>query len=292
MNQDTGKPPSPSWLEKLTQLIHNDPKDREELLNVFRVATENTIINEDSFSMLEGVLKISDMQARDIMVPRSLMVVIEQGTDLKGILEIVTTSAHSRFPVIGEDRDDVVGILLAKDLLNYFNPETLEKGSSKHLMEHLRQATVVPESKRLDVLLKEFRVDRHHMALVVDEYGGVSGLVTIEDILEEIVGEIEDETDVENEIEMIKEIADNRYFVQASMDIEDFNEYFDVSYEDDEYDTVSGLLLQAFGHLPSKGETVDIDNFAIEIVEADNRRIISLNITKSSAAIKIDETGE
>ena len=127
MNQDTGKPPSPSWLEKLTQLIHNDPKDREELLNVFRVATENTIINEDSFSMLEGVLKISDMQARDIMVPRSLMVVIEQGTDLKGILEIVTTSAHSRFPVIGEDRDDVVGILLAKDLLNYFNPETDRK---------------------------------------------------------------------------------------------------------------------------------------------------------------------
>lgn len=279
MNEDNGKPPSPSWLERLTQLIHTDPKDREELLTVFRVASENTIINEDSFSMLEGVLKMSDMQARDIMIPRSLMVVIEKGTDLKGILEIVITSAHSRFPVIGDDRDDVLGILLAKDLLNYFNPGSIEKASSQHLMDNLRQAIVVPESKRLDVLLKEFRVNRHHMAIVVDEYGGVSGLVTIEDILEEIVGEIEDETDVENDIPMIEELSDNKWLVQAQMDIEDFNEYFKVSFEDDEYDTVSGLLLQSFGHLPAKDETVVIENFDIKIVEADNRRILSIHLS-------------
>ncbi|PCJ50261.1 MAG: magnesium/cobalt efflux protein [Gammaproteobacteria bacterium] len=279
MNEDNGKPPSPSWLERLTQLVHTDPKDREELLTVFRVATENTIINEDSFSMLEGVLKMSDMQARDIMVPRSLMVVIEKGTDLQGILEKVIASAHSRFPVIGDDRDDVLGILLAKDLLNYFNPNNLEKDSSQHLMDNLRQAIVVPESKRLDVLLKEFRVNRHHMAIVVDEYGGVSGLVTIEDILEEIVGEIEDETDVESEVAMIEELSDNKWLVQAQIDIEEFNDYFKVNFEDDEYDTVSGLLLQSFGHLPTKDETVVIENFNIKIVEADNRRILSIHLS-------------
>jgi len=273
MNEDNGKPPSPS------QLVHTDPKDREELLTVFRVATENTIINEDSFSMLEGVLKMSDMQARDIMVPRSLMVVIEKGTDLQGILEKVIASAHSRFPVIGDDRDDVLGILLAKDLLNYFNPNNLEKDSSQHLMDNLRQAIVVPESKRLDVLLKEFRVNRHHMAIVVDEYGGVSGLVTIEDILEEIVGEIEDETDVESEVAMIEELSDNKWLVQAQIDIEEFNDYFKVNFEDDEYDTVSGLLLQSFGHLPTKDETVVIENFNIKIVEADNRRILSIHLS-------------
>ncbi|MFT5520864.1 MAG: magnesium and cobalt transporter [Enterobacterales bacterium] len=289
MNEDNGKPPSPSWLERLTQLIHNDPKDREELLTVFRVATENTIINEDSFSMLEGVLKMSDMQARDIMIPRSLMIVIEKGTDLKGILDIVTKSAHSRFPVIGDDRDDVLGILLAKDLLNYFNLGSIEKDSRGHLMENLRPAIVVPESKRLDVLLKEFRVNRHHMAIVVDEYGGVSGLVTIEDILEEIVGEIEDETDVENEVKMIDKLEAKKWLVQAQMDIEDFNEYFEVSFEDDEYDTVSGLLLQSFGHLPAKGEIVVIDNFNIEIVEADNRRIISIHL---NILDKFDDSGE
>jgi magnesium and cobalt transporter len=289
MNEDNGKPPSPSWLERLTQLIHSDPKDREELLTVFRVATKNTIINEDSFSMLEGVLQMSDMQARDIMIPRSLMIVIEKGTDLKGILNIVRTSAHSRFPVIGDDRDDVLGILLAKDLLNYFNLGSIEKGSSEYLMDNLRPAIVVPESKRLDVLLKEFRVNRHHMAIVVDEYGGVSGLVTIEDILEEIVGEIEDETDVENEVKMIDKLEQNKWLVQAQMDIEDFNEYFEVSYKDDEYDTVSGLLLQSFGHLPAKGESVVIDNFNIEIVEADNRRIISIHLNTID---KPDDSGE
>lgn len=279
MNEDNGKPPSPSWLERLYHLIQTDPRDREELLKVFRVATDKTIINDDSLAMLEGVLQMSDMQARDIMVPRSQMVVIEKGTDLKGILSVVTDSAHSRFPVIGEGRDDVLGILLAKDLLNYFYPGSFESDSSQHLMDNLRQAIVVPESKRLDILLKDFRVNRHHMAIVVDEYGGVSGLVTIEDILEEIVGEIEDETDVESSIKMIEELESDKWLVQAQMDIDDFNDYFKVSFEDDEYDTVSGLLLQSFGHLPAKGETVTVEKFQFEIVDADNRRIKSVHLS-------------
>ncbi len=281
MNEDNSKPPSPSWKERITQLLQSDPKNLEELLSVFRAASENTIINEESLAMLEGVIQLSEMQARDIMVPRSQMVVIEKGEDLKGILQIVTESAHSRFPVIGEDRDDVVGMLLAKDLLNYFNPGSFETANAEHLMKNLRQAVVVPESKRLDVLLKEFRVNRNHMAIVVDEYGGVSGLVTIEDVLEEIVGEIEDETDVDDGIDMIVEVKRDKWLVQAQMDIEDFNEHFKVSFEDDEYDTVSGLLLQAFGHLPEKGETVTIEPFQFEIVEADNRRIISANMQPS-----------
>ncbi|MCP3672878.1 MAG: CBS domain-containing protein [Gammaproteobacteria bacterium] len=281
MNEDNSKPPSPSWLERITQLLQSEPKDLEELLSVFRVASENTIINEESLAMLEGVIQLSEMQARDIMVPRSQMVVIEKGEDLKGILEIVTESAHSRFPVIGEDRDDVVGMLLAKDLLNYFNHGSFETVNAEHMMKNLRQAVVVPESKRLDALLKEFRVNRNHMAIVVDEYGGVSGLVTIEDVLEEIVGEIEDETDVDDGIDMIVEVKTDKWLVQAQMDIEDFNEHFKVSFEDDEYDTVSGLLLQAFGHLPEKGETVTIEQFQFEIVEADNRRIISANMQRS-----------
>ena len=278
MNEDNSKPPSPSWKERLSQLIQTDPKDRQDLLAVFRVAAENTIINDDSLAMLEGVLDLSDMQARDIMVPRSQMVVIEKGAQLENILEIVIESNHSRFPVIGEDRDDVVGMLLAKDLLNYFKPVSKETADAEHLMANLRQAVVVPESKRLDILLKEFRINRNHMAIVVDEYGGVSGLVTIEDVLEEIVGEIEDETDETDNIEMIVELEKDKWLVQAQLNIEDFNEHFKVSYEDDEYDTLSGLLLQAFGHLPAAGEKVTVKKFQFEIVEADNRRIISAHM--------------
>lgn len=294
MNEDNSKPPSPTWKERFSQLMQTDPKDREDLLAVFRVASENTIINDESLAMLEGVLQLSDMQARDIMVPRSQMVVIEKDAQLKNILEMVIESTHSRFPVIGEDRDDVIGMLLAKDLLNYFKPESLKTADAKHLMDNLRQAVVVPESKRLDVLLKEFRINRNHMAIVVDEYGGVSGLVTIEDVLEEIVGEIEDETDIDDDINMIVEIEKDKWLVQAQIDIEDFNDYFKVSFEDDEYDTVSGLLLQAFGHLPSAGEKVRVNNFQFEIVEADNRRIISAYMVplKSKSVKRTTASGE
>ena len=286
MNEDNSKPPSTSWLSRLSQFINSEPKDREELLDVFQTAADNTVINTDSLAMLEGVVQVSEMQARDIMVPRSQMVVIEKGTDLAGILQIVTESAHSRFPVIGEDRDDVLGILLAKDLLNYFNNGSSDESSCENIMSSLRQAVVVPESKRLDVLLKEFRVNRNHMAIVVDEYGGVSGLITIEDILEEIVGEIEDETDVEDTEELITEAGENKWLVLAQIEIDEFNEYFKVEYQDEEYDTLGGLLLQSFGHLPASGESIVIEPFQFTVHEADNRRITSAFASR----IETDET--
>jgi magnesium and cobalt transporter len=285
MNDDNSKPPSTSWLDKISQFINSEPKDRDELLDVFQTAADNTLINNDSLAMLEGVVQVSDMQARDIMIPRSQMVVIEKGTDLQGILDTVTESSHSRFPVIGEDRDDVIGILLAKDLLKYFKPGKSTEGTEQHLMGSLRQAVVVPESKRLDVLLKEFRINRNHMAIVVDEYGGVSGLVTIEDILEEIVGEIEDETDVEQTEQLITEIAPNKWLVLAQIEIDEFNQHFDVAFGDAEYDTLGGLLLQSFGHLPSNGETIAVENFQFTVNDADNRRVNSVHVSK----IELDE---
>lgn len=273
--EDTDKPPSPSWREKLLQILKGNPSTREELVDVFRTATDDSIINDDSLAMLEGALQMSDMQARDIMIPRSQMVVIDKDLSLLEIYDIVTDSAHSRFPVIGEDRDDVVGILLAKDMLKVLRPGGEPVSDGSQILNNLRTSVVVPESKRLDVLLKEFRVNRNHMAIVVDEYGGVSGLVTIEDILEEIVGEIEDETDVDDEIDMIQSKSENLWLVQAALDIEDFNEYFKTNFEDDEFDTVSGLLLQSFGHLPAQGEETQIEDYHFVISEADNRRIIS-----------------
>jgi magnesium and cobalt transporter len=277
--EDADQPPSPSWREKILQFIKGNPSNREELVDVFRTATDDSIINDESLAMLEGALQMSDMQARDIMVPRSQMVVIDNDLSLVEMYDRVTESAHSRFPVIGEDRDDVQGILLAKDMLKLLRPGTEITENTDRLLANLRPAVVVPESKRLDVLLKEFRINRNHMAIVVDEYGGVSGLVTIEDILEEIVGEIEDETDIHDEQVMILTIDESTWLVQAHLDIDDFNDHFKTSFIDDEFDTVGGLLLQSFGHLPANGEQTQIGDYLFEIVEADNRRIISVRVT-------------
>lgn len=277
--EDPDQPPSPSWRDKLTHFIKGSPSNRDELVDVFRTATDDSIINDESLAMLEGALQMSDMQARDIMIPRSQMVVIDKDLSLVEMYDTVTESAHSRFPVIGEDRDDVLGILLAKDMLKVLRPDGDADTDTTQLLNNLRSAVVVPESKRLDVLLKEFRINRNHMAIVVDEYGGVSGLVTIEDILEEIVGEIEDETDVDDELVMIQPRAENCWLVQAHLDIEDFNEHFKTDIKDDEFDTVSGLLLQSFGHLPGQGEATQIGDYNFEISEADNRRIISALVT-------------
>ena len=276
---DSDQPPSPSWREKIIHFIKGAPSSREELADVLRTATDDDIINDDSLAMLEGALQMSDMQARDIMIPRSQMVVIDKHLSFLEIYDTVTESTHSRFPVIGEDRDDVQGILLAKDMLKLLRPGSEAASSAEELMANLRSAVVVPESKRLDVLLKEFRINRNHMAIVVDEYGGVSGLVTIEDILEEIVGEIEDETDIEDQTEMIAELAEDQWLLQAHLDIEDFNEHFKTEFVDDEFDTVGGLMLQSFGHLPAEGETTTIDDYHFEIKEADNRRIISIQMS-------------
>lgn len=279
-NEDPDQPPSPSWREKIIHFFKGSPSSREELTDVLRTATDDSIINDESLAMLEGALQMSDMQARDIMIPRSQMVVVDRSLSFVDIYDIVTESTHSRFPVIGEDRDDVQGILLAKDMLKLLRPGGELSSSTDELLANLRPAVVVPESKRLDVLLKEFRVNRNHMAIVVDEYGGVSGLVTIEDILEEIVGEIEDETDIEDETQMIQVLGDNEWLVQAKLDVDDFNDHFKTEIVDDEFDTVGGLLLQSFGHLPAQGEQTTIDDLQFEIVEADNRRITSTRVTK------------
>lgn len=264
-----------SWLDRLSQLLQGEPKDRVQLLEVLRTAETRHLIDHDAFSMIEGVLEVSEMQVRDVMVPRSQMVVVERDATLAEILPIVIASGHSRFPVIGESRDDILGILLAKDLL----PILANRGESVFTLgDLLRPAVVIPESKRLDALLKEFRASRNHMAIVVDEYGGVSGLVTIEDVLEEIVGEIEDEYDFDDEEDEIKLVGGNEYSVKALTAIEDFNEFFGTGFSDEESDTVGGLVMQAFGHLPSKGEAVILDGFEFKVLAVDSRRIRLLQV--------------
>ena len=220
-------------------------------------------------------MDVSEMQVRDVMVPRSQMVVIERGAALCEILPILIESGHSRFPVVGESRDDVVGILLAKDLL-----PVLGKGEAERfeLAPLVRPVVHIPETKRLDALLKEFRASRNHMAVVVDEYGGVAGLVTIEDVLEEIVGDIEDEYDFDDEEEDIKPNGTNEYLVKALTPIEDFNEFFDAGFSNQEYDTVGGLVMQQIGHLPTKGESVDLGRFQFKVLSGDSRRIGLLQV--------------
>ena len=223
---------------------------------------------------MEGALSVSDMQVRDIMIPRAQMTVIKIDAELNEALPQIIHAAHSRFPVIDDNLDNVVGILLAKDLL----PLILEREHRFDLRDLLRPAVVVPESKRLNVLLREFRQNRNHMAIVIDEYGGVAGLVTIEDVLEEIVGEIEDETDVD-EGRDIRRISPTDFFVKAQTPIDDFNEHFGVQFSDEEFDTIGGLVVNAFGHVPTRNETTYLDRFEFKVVSADQRRLISLRVT-------------
>lgn len=243
---------------------------------MLRSAENESIIDSSALQIMEGALKVSDLQAREIMIPRSRMQVIEDDFSLEQILDLVIQSQHSRFPVVGESSDDVLGILLAKELL----PLLLSGKELFDLKSLLRPATIIPESKRLNILLQEFREHRYHMAIVVDEYGGVSGLLTIEDVLEEIVGEIEDETD-EHEPEQISASGDNQFQVEAITEISDFNEFFDVGLADDEFDTVGGLVVHAFGRLPKINETTRIENFDFKVIAGDNRKITQLEVTKN-----------
>lgn len=267
------KPPSRSWFEKLSQMFQDTPQDRVELVEVLKTAEENTLINPELLSMMVGVMHISEMQVRDIMIPRPEMVVIDDEMDFAQMLEAAVESGHSRFPVIGDNRNDIEGIILAKDLLRFIALREKDQANTFTLQNYLRPAAIIPESKRLDVLLKEFKANRNHMALVVDEYGNVSGLVTIEDVLEQIVGEIEDEFDIDNDEDNIHQITDDSFNVKARTEIEEFNEYFKTALSDDEYDTIGGILMQAFGHMPARGETTEIDGLMFEIVSADTRRI-------------------
>lgn len=266
-----------TWLERLTHFLSGTPQNRADLKGLLDLAVGNELIDDDAKTIMEGALSVSDMQVRDIMIPRAQMTVIKVDADLEEALPQIIHAAHSRFPVIDDNLDNVVGILLAKDLL----PLILQRTDNFDLRQLLRPAVVVPESKRLNVLLREFRQNRNHMAIVIDEYGGVAGLVTIEDVLEEIVGEIEDETDVD-EGRDIRRISPKDFFVKAQTPIDDFNEHFGVNFSDGEFDTIGGLVVNAFGHVPTRNETTYLERFEFKVVNADQRRLISLRVTPPS----------
>lgn len=265
-----------SWLEKVSQLFQGEPQSRDDLVDVIHDAELREVISEDTREMIKGVLEVSDLRVRDIMIPRAQIVALQIDNTVAELLSTVISSAHSRFPVVNEDKDHIEGILLAKDLLQYGFQNNEEPFS---LGQVIRPAVVVPESKRVDVLLKEFRSQRYHMAIVVDEYGGVSGLVTIEDILEEIVGEIEDEFvhDSAEETE-IRKVSKQVYMIKALTPIEDFNEEFQTKFSDEEFDTVGGLVSHAFGHLPERNEKVSIDGIEFTVISADTRRLLQLRV--------------
>ncbi|HGX92890.1 MAG TPA: CBS domain-containing protein [Candidatus Tenderia sp.] len=277
--RSSSSPAGRSWLEKLGQALSGEPKDRTELVELIRDAQQRHLLDTDALSMIEGVLQVSEMQVRDIMIPRSQMVVVEQGATLEALLPVIGESGHSRFPVIGENRDEVVGLLLAKDLLPYFI-----NGHSNgfSVRDVLRPAVFVPESKRLNILLKDFRANRNHMAIVVDEFGGAAGLVTIEDVVEQIVGEIADEHDVDEDL-FIKQAGENRFIIKALTPIDDFNEHFGSALDDEEFDTIAGLVMKEFGRMPKRGEIVAIDQFHFKVLSADGRRVHLLEVSKMPA---------
>src|ERR1700690_3699450 len=261
------------WLKRITQSMSGEPRDLAELIEDLREASERELFNADALVMIEGVLAVADMQVRDIMVPRSQMVFVERDEPAEKLVELAVESGHSRFPVIGEDRDQILGILLAKDLLR------LQTAGEEpfEIREYMRPVVFVPESKRLNVLLKEFRLSHNHIAIVVDEYGGVCGLVTIEDVIEQIVGEIDDEHDVEDDQSIRRESA-REFTVRALTSIADFNKYFGTAFSDEEYDTIGGLLMQESGRLPRRGETTQIGELEFRVVRADRRRIDLLRV--------------
>jgi len=264
------------WLRRITDTLSGEPRDIDGLIETLQQARQRGLINSDAFEMLEGVLSVAELQVRDIMVARGQMTVVNRDDPPEDILPIVIESGHSRFPVIGEDRDQVVGILLAKDLLRYF----AEGGRDDFdIKEVLRPVVFIPESKRLNVLLKEFRVSHHHMAIVVDEYGGVAGLVTIEDVLEQIVGDIGDEYDVEDDLDIRKE-GERQFTVKAQTRIEDFNAALGTSFPDDVTDTVGGLVIAQLGRLPKRGESVTMEGLRFQVLRADGRRVYTLLVDK------------
>jgi magnesium and cobalt transporter len=275
----------PRWLERLSNFLLREPEDREQLIELLHSAYENSLLDADALSMIEGVLQVSEMQVRDVMIPRSQMDVIDITLPPEKFIPFVIETAHSRFPVIEENKDDVIGILLAKDLLRYYAGEDFE------VRDMLRPAVFIPESKRLNVLLKEFRSNRNHIAIVVDEYGGVAGMVTIEDVLEQIVGDIEDEYDFdETEDNIIRDVS-GKYRVKALTEIVDFNEALGTSFSDEEYSTIGGLVVSKFGHLPKRGEQITIDNISFTALRADSRRLHSINVEILASAESAEDVG-
>jgi magnesium and cobalt transporter len=263
-----------SWLARLSNAFTGEPSSRDELIVLLRSAHQRDLLDAEVLSIIEGALVVSDMQAREIMIPRSQVAVVGLDMNPEELLPVVIESGHSRFPVFGEGPDDVIGILLAKDLL----PLALADRRQKfNLRDILRPCTAIPESKRLNVLLQEFRATRNHLAVVYDEYGGVSGIVTIEDVLEQIVGDIEDEFDF-NEDDYIKQHTDGKFTIKALTPIDEFNAYFSTDFNEDEFDTIGGIVTQYFGHLPMRDERVSIDGYRFKVLNADNRRIKLLQL--------------
>ena len=270
---------NPSVFDRLSAFLMREPEDREQLIRLLHSSYDRNLLDSDALAMIEGVLQVSEMQARDIMIPRSQMDVIDISESPGQFIPTVIQTAHSRFPVIGENRDNVIGILLAKDLLRYYAGE-----EEFNVREMLRPAVFIPESKPLNVLLKEFRGSRNHIAIVVDEYGGVAGLVSIEDVLEQIVGDIEDEHDVDDVDEKIVEERGGQYRVKALTEVSDFNEVFGTNYSDEEFDTIGGLVLKRFGRIPKRGEQISFDNLSFKVLRADSRRMHLLQVVKKHTA--------
>lgn len=275
MSDDRSSQGQKSWLERITQAFAHEPKSRQELLEVLREAHDNQLLDTEALGIVEGAIQVADLQVRDIMIPRSQIISIKADQTPRDFLPAIIEAAHSRYPVIGESLDEVIGILLAKDLLPLILREHSEDFDIRPL---LRPATFVPESKRLNVLLREFRANRNHMAVVIDEYGGVAGLVTIEDVLEQIVGEIEDEHDVDED-NFIKALPNGDFIVQALTPVEDFNEFFEAGFSEDEFDTIGGVVMSAFGHLPKRHEVTELGGFRFRVLNADSRRIHLLRLT-------------
>jgi magnesium and cobalt transporter len=275
------QPPSTSlprrgWIHKISHLLTGEPQDLNELVEILREAQENRLLDTDALSMLEGVLQVSQMRVRDIMIPRVQMEVVPKDAELEAILPLVTEFGHSRYPVIDGDRSKVVGILLAKDLL-----ARVLQNKTMQVHEIMRCVSVVPESKRLNVLLKELRTQGNHMAIVVDEYGQAAGLVTIEDVLEQIVGEIEDEHDDHEDEGYVFERNPNEFMIKALMPIDEFDDYFATHLTTDEYDTVGGFIVHQLQHMPKKGESLVLDNLRFEVIKTDNRRVHLIKLKKS-----------
>lgn len=263
-------------LKRIGHALIGEISDKSRLIEILRDVQSRNVISSETLSMIEGVMEVTDMQVREVMVPRSQMKVIDKEANADDVLACIIKSAHSRFPVIGDNRDDVEGIILAKDMLNFF---AKEKHHALDLKEYMRPAVFIPESKRLNVLLRDFRTNRNHMAMVVDEYGGVAGLVTIEDVLEEIVGEIEDEHDMEEDSNITSQ-GEGVYTVQALTEIDDFNDFFKADFRNDKFDTIGGIIMNAFGHMPQRGEEIERGNFRFKVSRADHRRIHSLRVIR------------
>ena len=274
--EGSGSESSRSWLERLSQALTGEPSSRSELIELLRSAEQRNLLDAEALSIIEGALTVSDMQVREIMIPRSQVVMVKVDADPDEFLPSIIESGHSRFPVIGDKPDDVMGILLSKDLLPLALKD--QKSSRFSMKDLLRPCTAIPESKRLNVLLQEFRSTRNHLAVVYDEYGGVSGIVTIEDVLEQIVGEIEDEFDF-NEDDYIKKHDDNNYIIKALTPVDEFNAVFNAGFSEDEFDTIGGFVTQYFGHLPKRDERINIDGYRFKVLNSDNRRIRLLQLT-------------